>query len=424
MKKSMLNNVVIYISAFFLIYQPNFHYLIGLDNHIMTLFLVIFLVFLVMFKEKKNILYEMTKKPFCIFAVCCILATMYACIRMGFVKNNINELASFFFQGISPILYLIGALCIKSLLDGQGYDEKRKINFIINIATIQGIIALIMLMLPQFKQVAIDIYYNGESATNYYITKNRLHGICDGDYTYGLQILHGALSAVTIKYIIEYKEWKKIFNLILVFAVTILNGRTGLVVFILDLIIMGVGYLRRKNGLIKIFFSAPIVIVIAFVSINFIRENLPNAYELLMHATNDVLKTINGDTGTESSTLLSMFVLPTGFSLIFGKGFRIFGGKGQEYGYFGRSDVGYVNDLFIGGLVYSAILYGAYIYIGRYVRKTLQGRMFEKEILFYSVAMMFFANMKGEAFRQPILIIGFITIIILLIPIKKRELNE
>ena len=85
---------------------------------------------------------------------------------------------------------LIGVCIIYNELDEMNYNKKGKYKFVINVALIQSFIAINMVIIPEFRSIAYNIFYNGSNEINTYISASRLYGICDGDYTYSFQILH------------------------------------------------------------------------------------------------------------------------------------------------------------------------------------------------------------------------------------------
>lgn len=425
--KLNLSKIWLYVFAFVLMYQPNFSYLIKIDNHVLFFIFIAIFSFKPLMTKNKDFINMFKRKPIVLFIFFCFLATTYRVLRTGFNSVELNELLSITIQGLFPILYLTGALSLNYELANRGYDNKRKIKFILQIALFQGIISILMLIIPAFKQIAINIYYNGGPATNFYITQNRLHGICDGDYTYGFQILHSLLALVSIFYAYYYKEKKYYLFSLIIFAVTLLNGRSGIIIFTIGLILFALDIIKKKNGLLKVGLLVPIVLIIITVAIAFIEKYLPNTYSLIDQAIRDVSRTLSGDTNTETGSLLSMILFPTGIYLLIGRGFRIYGNGGRTHNFIGRSDIGYVNELFIGGFIYMFLLYTSYYHLISFSLKNTKKASLEKFILVVTLITMAFANVKGEAFRQPLLITNFILIFVSFFPFsfyKKRIIDK
>lgn len=96
-------------------------------------------------------------------------------------------------------------------------------------------------------------------------------------------------------------------------------------------------------------------------------------------------------------------MLPKNENLWFGSGYRIYDVQGaQRAG--GRSDVGYINDLFVGGIFYIIVLYGAAFSFMMYRAR--------KEAFVFSliIFIMLVVNIKGEIFRSAIFMFAVVYI--------------
>lgn len=415
--KVNLKIVILYLFAFYLLYLPDFTYLIGINGFIVLfLFIILFLLkYLVSKKNKYFSLYK--KKPIFLFIIFTFVSAFYYMIRTSIAGVDIFDIDNLrIVQNIIPIFYLIGCVTIYFELDSLNYQKQQKYKFIINVATIQGIIALAMLLIPSLKNIALNIFYQN-SDFNEYISQSRLYGICNGDYTYSLQVAHAILALFCLFYSSYYNDKKSLISLVLILLVTFLNGRFGLIVFIVGFIIFILNTMLKTMSpikIIQIIFSSLLICIIGYyVIVNYI----PNTYKLVTHAISDITSFLEtGDSTTEMYELVSSFRMPPGICFIFGMGYRVFGGSGKLFNYNERSsDIGFVNDAYMGGLIYMFLLYYGYAYIIRKITLFTNKKHFERIMSKVLLISMTLANIKGEVFRSQILTTVFIIIIIFML---------
>lgn len=415
----------IYIFAFYLLYLPDFSYLIGINGYLILGILT--LLYLTKYSLTKNSNYfsYYKRKPTFIFIVLTVISAIYFIIRAAIAGVSITDIDNLrVVQNLIPIFYLIGAVTIFYELDRQGYSKKQKYKFIINVAMIQGIIALCMLVFPSLKEIAFNIFYQNREI-NQYISQSRLYGICNGDYTYSLQIMHSILALFCLFYAYYYKDKKSLISFILILLVTFLNGRFGLVIFIIGFVLFILNVMLKTMNPLKIFQIILLSIVVFIMGYYVIINYVPNTYKLIIHAINDITSFLQtGNSTTEMYDLVSSFRFPEGLYLIIGMGYRVFGGSGKMFNANERSsDIGFVNDAYMGGLIYMMLLYSGYLYIIRKIDTLAKKKSFEKIMTKVLLVSMILANIKGEVFRSQILTTVFIMLIVFMLFEGEKE-NE
>ena len=405
--------LILYLYAFILMYLPNFSYAIKINNFILFGFATAIYIVKYLLKKDKIYFSYLKKKPIFIFIVIDILATCYYAIRTLIAGTDITDFYNMrIMQNLMPILYMLGTLIVYKELNDLNYTKEQKYKFIINVILIQSFIAISMIFLDSFRNIALNIFYSNHEF-NEYVTRSRLYGICDGDYTYGFQILHSIFALFILMYAYFYKKKRYILYAIITLMVTFLNGRFGIVIFFIGLISFIIYLLMKKMDIIKVLKILFLMIIAGALMISIIYEFLPNTFIIVEHAYDDVLSFVNEGTtkNSETATLVSMIFFPTGLSIIFGCGFRIFGNKGREYGFNDSSDVGFVNDVFMGGIVYMILLYSGYFYIIAYIKKFFKGFCFERTVTNLLIICIFLANIKGEVFRSHLLMANIILLL-------------
>ena len=425
--KTKIRLLLAFIYSFILIYQPDFSPWIKINNFILCGILTTIYLIINISSKEKSIFKLLKKKPFVIFMIMQFVAMMYFALRTIIAGTAITDIRGLrIVQGLVPIMYLLGALIVNNELNQIGYNKKQKYNFIISLALCQGIIALIMYFIPSIKVISKTIFMNGWTTeiNTLYILQNRLHGLCDGDYTYGLQIMHSILALFTIAYAISYKDRKAFIKAIIIFMVTLLNGRFGIIVFGIGFLALLFDYIITSKNPVNAIKIIAVTLIVGIGMVFFLKGFMPNTYSLAKEAFLDVNRYTDGTNNTETSHWLSMFIWPAGLSVIFGCGHRILGEKGLPYGFTKSSDVGYVNDMFMGGFVYITLLYYGYINIIRNILKKIDKACFERKATLIVTLGMILANLKGEALRSAILTSGFIVIISLLLINTNYEAKE
>lgn len=420
-KKSKIIITTIYL--FIVLYHPNLKYLIGFNNYLIYLISTLFYFIYVCSQKNNGFFNYMKRKDIWIFIISNLFATLFFATRFWTSYNivSFNELR--IFQGLFPILYLVSALLINCQFNLLKMNFSSKFKFILKVGLIQSLIAIIMMFVPSIKDIAIKIYYQNVLSSDfynahYYITQNRLHGLCNGDYTYGLQIQHAFLGLISIIYAFLQKEKKYYLVGVCLLFVTFLNGRTGILLFILGMLIMCINLLGKRKYFIKMLWFTLLGIFSLFIIINVLKNFIPNTYELINHAFNDVTSFFNGNEKSETSSFFNMFFLPTGIAFLIGNGCRVLGTNAYKYNINRSSDVGFVNDMFMGGLIYCWFLYYPFF---RMINRTKSNDIFIK--IYKEVLILYFiiGNLKGEFLKSQLLIYTFIMFIVILYDYGEKE---
>lgn len=403
-------------------YMPNLAYILRINSFVL-LALISIPCLVSCFAKKSKIFEEMLKsKVSIVFVFINFIITLYylaITFYAGTSVTNIFELR--IIQNLIPIYYWICSIAIISELKYLRLSNNEILEFIIKVAVLQGIICLLMSFMPFFRNIALNIFYSNHKE-NIYLTRSRLYGICDGDYTYGFQILNSLMALFSITYGICENKKKYYFLAIIILIATFLNGRSGLIIFAISMVVISLYFIFVKKNLFKSLRLIISLVIIIFLSLLIIKNYLPNTYILLEHGVNDVLSFLNGDNTTESSTLFSdmLFFPENPIKFIFGSGFRVFGKKGYQYGVFRSSDIGYVNDIFMGGIILLFLEFFEYIYAIFIIYKNNSKKHFEQIACLCILITMLMANFKGELFRSQMLCSTIILLIVAML-FKKNE---
>ena len=397
--KKKITNFFVALVLFYFIYTPEFFVMLGFPIRsqyitVITFLFIVFYIFIKICLRKKADLF-IDKELFVLF-----LNIFFASIYFLIVAL-LNSEDTRFLQNI----YIIVQVCViifflQKLNDSN--NKNIKLITLFRLAALQGIISLIMLIIPSTKDIALRLYYLG-GEENYFISAMRIFGL-SSDYTFFTPIYHGFLISIGV-YLSLFKKLNLFKYLPFILVAVVLNGRTGLILATGLSTFVFLAYTISNSS--KLYDSLK-VIVIVFLSliiiINILETINPRTYAWIYSSFEELYYLLfrNEATGT-FSTLDTMFLLPTGVSLLFGEGFRLYGNtKGLIH-----SDIGFVNDLFLGGILYTSILYTAQLIF--FSKLSFVHKKYDRVILFsIFLATWLVSNYKGESSRGGLILIGMI----------------
>ncbi|TFB86358.1 hypothetical protein [Cryobacterium luteum] len=300
------------------------------------------------------------------------------------------------------VLVVINVLFIIDLLAKTGHDWIKSFEVVLLLGSAQGMFAILGAIIPAVHDISRK-FYIAAGGSNSWVIQDRIYGI-SSDFTYATQIYHAILAGCALYFMIRDKR-PYLTQIILVMATSLLNGRTGLLVFAaMSSIIIVTVYLSRFN-LPGMLLSVAVVVIGGTLAFGAMGEYAPAAYRQLMAFFSDTetLFTSNEYTGNYSVLVPELMRVPEGNDLLFGEGVRLYTQARGE-----RTDIGFTNDLFVGGLIYVFLVYIAFIV---FLRRTLKGHPVLLLALLVAAAI---ANLKGEMFRSTTLLFVFVFVPILI----------
>ncbi len=340
------------------------------------------------------------------------MASIYFALRAisyGVSISNILNLR--LIQSNFPIIYLLHCIILVDQLKKLEYNTNDIIKFFINVGVIQSIICILMALSGTLHNIALYIYYL-DRPYNAFVSSTRVFGLTS-DYTFGLQITTGLFAGFVFIYAFIQKQSKLYFYIPILLVATVLNGRLGIVIFMLSFIVLLISSLKNKENLKRIL-KMGIILLFMFLCLLFILRIInSNAYNFVIWAINDTINlVVKGELSGNYHVLFNqMLFLPKKiFQIIFGTGGRVIGKQGILLGY-SSSDIGYVNDIFMGGIVYCALLYIpiSMLILSKYKNTKSKNNILNKAVSIYLLLSFFIINFKGEIMRNaPILISIFL----------------
>lgn len=315
--------------------------------HILSFFSIIYLVCV----ERKNIVELLKNSKFVVFIILMAFAIFYMLIIMLLSGQQCTPLLSYILilENIPIIIYIY---C---------YCKKRKITFyqlikkIIIVGTIQGLIALITYVNPNVHEILVNLLIkNGYGLVLEKLSAHRIFGFAS-NLTYSTPILQMFLTIIAIEIAITKKEkWMYLCIPILLFS-GIINARTTIGILLVGVVCIIFFNINKKNYKAMIIITILICCAMGYVT-SYTGNN--SNIKWIKVGINEITTFSKGETTGYFDTLFNKFMLfPNGIDLIGGTGSNIFGKEGEN------SDVGFINDIWMGGILLCVLLYSANIYI-------------------------------------------------------------
>lgn len=405
----------IYFIGFLFIYQP------GVNNAQAVYYSVYFsltiLIFIaLLFSKGRMFTRAIFNKYYLNLFFIFLLASVYFVFRATIAFQETR-----FIQNTLIILQVISLSMIIFILDEKfNYNLVQILRFFLNIGMIQSIFGAVMLVFPGFRQLALTLYYAG-NPENMFISGARIYGI-SSDYTFFTPIFHGFLAIIALNLAIKISA-KYLYYIPPLLLIILLNGRTGFVVFFVGSIVSILTYMTSNiKYLSRTLVFIMLASILSGVVILLVKQEAPTTFNWLQSGLQDSINFIHGDYTGNFAKLRDSILFPKGLSFIFGKGFRLYGNNASYFGY-PPSDIGYVNDMFMGGLMYVALLYFGIV---SFIMKIFSSResdafLFEKSLSYAGLVTLVISNFKGEAMRGGLILLMIILMKFMFITSRKKD---
>jgi hypothetical protein len=273
-------------------------------------------------------------------------------------------------------------------------------NIILIVGTLQGIVALLAFFSPTIKEFFVyQLLDYGYTDRFIALSQTRINGFAS-NLTFSTPIVQSLLAVISIYFAIN-RNWKYLFFSPLLFFSAIINARISFIIIIIGFIAMLIAG-NRLN--LKVFIRLTIIGVITVITINIgtllIKEEASQTFDWITAGYFEIGEFLtSGPNQTDGyfSYLNNSerYALPDGFGVLFGIGARIL----TENDHGARSDIGYINDIWLGGFIYSVFIYLFFIIIIYRLKKAKNVNGGNARFLFYLfIISLFITNIKGYVF--------------------------
>lgn len=302
-----------------------------------------------------------------IFSILLLLVTMYIFFVMGIniIINNVYYFENFAVT-VYRLVFLIPAqlICIQYLIcrsEELGFSLKEFLLTFIWAGIIQAIIGILALLFPALKELLINIMSNNIGSEVFFRgggDRFRYFGFAASlldTFGYGMGILF------TLSIFLAFEKNSKYLYLSLILLIpSFLNSRTGLLISAMGFI-WSIPLLFNKIRLLKLLktiLRIILLITIGIIGLKILEIVSPLTIEWI---TRGLMSFSSIFTGHETEyievtdILFSdrFWTLPEGLELIFGTGHTAYGISDLGF----HSDVGYVNHIWLGGIIGTILLY-------------------------------------------------------------------
>ena len=315
------------------------------------------------------------------------------------------------------------------------YSMNTLFNDITNIGALQGFISLLAFLIPALRSLLLK--FAGDMYTNSWLLERRGYGfsqsLLDG-FGYGMGLIAGLLilrfRMDSLKHFII-----QTVQLILVLFAIVVNSRTGLIIFFVAVIMKITLGSNLKTTLLKIpvaIITIGIIIYFLIPLVNLGMESLNTNVNWIASDVGGLIKAIfpSADINTTAAqaqttsnpyyTLITNIQLPDNtFQLLFGKGWQVY--EGSQFGY--RSDNGYVNMLWMVGVIGTIVYYVYNLIITSKLFKLLHKNQYRLVLAFNYIALLVY-SIKGRPIGYSSGIVLFYLIIFGISFFSKEEFFE
>lgn len=281
--------------------------------------------------------------------------TLYIAFMAYAHGNGLAYLVGNIYWLISVVPACIMLIC---MINKNGYGTKDIVNFVLLAGCIQGLIAAIAFVSPTIKQTLISSMIRGHVfEEDTYDTEIifRLYGYSSG-LTFGMPILQSFLAMLAIYMAVNTSIKYIVFFPLPAFS-AVINARTSIVIFLIcGLIILIEKNQKNLRKIIRISGFVLAAIIVIIMALPILEAAAPSTYEWVTTGVGELLNVTTGDFGDGYFSYLfdpQKWIFPNGLDLLTGTGIRVMGNN--KYG--SATDIGIVNDMWYGGIIYTVLAY-------------------------------------------------------------------
>lgn len=317
------------------------------------------------------------------------LATLYLLCILLSTQNSVLILFQYIYIMIEIPICIV-YLC--SYFIKHKYTVYDIVNILLIVGTIQGIIAMLSFFIPPFKEVITNYMAKNVISDSlsvdvlFAMSEHRLNGF-SSTLTYAMPIVQSLLALISL-YLALNKNYRYIFLLPILIFSALINARNSFIVFLYGLILLIIMSKKNTKTTMKISASAIVMIFITPLLMQVISNSSELAFAWISIGFDEIVSFFQGENTGYFDIMMTNFIsLPDGLELVFGTGHRIFGLA------IGGSDIGYINDLWLGGVWFASIIY--FSFLSYYIKAYKNGDRLVRFIILMFIATFFTMNIKG-----------------------------
>lgn len=395
--------VLIYVYTFLFVYGT----LVLPFNVIHVLFLIA--SFFLVFKYNKEFFAVAFSTRFLLFYLLSLVTFIYALFMHVYQDGEFAFAYNIFLMSVE---ISVCAIFIVSTLYHMGYSRFLFFKFLVFLGLGQSLAVLIQIAFPELREFFIAASGSAMMSDVYdVVSAFRMFGIATG-YNFAMPLFQGL--CVVLAFVLA-RQVSKAYYLALpfLFVSIALNARIGLIAFfIAPLVYFGLSFVKRPSREIAFLTISCLSVFLCYQVLDFLfrdHEYVGETFKWLESGLEEIVSfaTEKEATGNLEVLITNMWFFPEGWELLFGTGEYVFG---KSRG----SDIGYVIDVYFGGMIYAVILYVSYLMLFRGISRF---DFLYKVVAFSILIMLVVSNFKGNVFtpneftKGVMLIVAYISLL-------------
>ena len=245
------------------------------------------------------------------------------------------------------------AVYIVSVMKHYGITQEKIVSVVILNATIQAVIAVLMLTVPAFKMLINQ--HNAQFWDERYIgwSTHRMYGFSD-NLLHTTPIVQAVIAVLILPR--ASKKRTSVLLVVLLLLSVVLNARTGIVVFVLGASYFLIQKDENRSKWKFVLIGLTMGIIAGLIALSLVAKYSPDMYTYFMEGFSEIADFAHGESkqGFFYEAQNGFFKMPSGLKLIWGCGIEVMVGTKYKYGV--SSDVGFVNDMWCGGIIGTAAI--------------------------------------------------------------------
>jgi hypothetical protein len=300
------------------------------------------------------------------------------------------------------VIYLPICFFLLHSIRKRGWGIKELILMIAGCCNLQGVFALISFVYNPFHVWFLNRYIAyGYDMQRYSILANyRLYGLAF-HLTNFAPLIAACITPVIVKYGMKQRKYLLLVPLMVISV--LLNSRTAMVIMLIGIVVMfllsGVQPKVSIKQILEGFAVGMLLLIMAVIGVKSIlsmKESSSSSWYAgwIISGFEQIVGLFSGEKSGyfKYASKSSTWTMPKGLALLFGTGQEAIGMHDGLKG----TDVGYINYLWIGGIVYSLMLFGLIWLLIRPISKKKRNRWY----FWFLVIAMLCLNVKDVVFVQ------------------------
>lgn len=356
---------------------------------------------------------------FCMFG-CSLMLVLYLVLKGLFSTIHLKQIYSI---SLTLLVELYCGFLIAQKFIMKKVSLNRFLEYFVLIGIIQALISIIAYIFPEIRNNIVNFYiFRGYPKEVYLYMTWRLYGF-SSTLTYAMPIIQSFIACIAIDLGFN-KRPLYFFTLPLLLFSSMINSRFGFLIFFPIAIIQI--YLMNKNDhrISKKNIITLVLITIICTSVLFflVYLTIPMTWIWILSSFRDILNLFNGSlTGFFAEIFgagSSQLQIPSGLLFLFGSGSNIMGGLSGN-----ASDIGFINDMWIGGIFYFITLWGMFLVVFSYIFN--RSFLNHKYLLITLLCFMLISNIKGMVITpNELMSCVYVILTFYIMKLRKIEYNE